>query len=152
VGAAKKNEQVTAATLKEVGKIQEICNKGLARYRKSHTPSQLGVQPPIEMPVRFGVLFLFGGYFAYAWQLGSIRESLGVAASGDWRVDIMQKVRSLASQPNNRAPPTAPTTSLSPFQYGSTFNNADMSSSPQQVIATLTMIFALYIFITGKRV
>lgn len=111
VGAAKKNEQVTAATLKEVGKIQEICNKGLARYRKSLTPSQLGVQPPIEMPVRFGVLFLFGGYFAYAWQLGSIRESLGVAASGDWRVDIMQKV-----------------------------------------IATLTMIFALYIFITGKRV
>lgn len=93
MGAAKKNEAVTSATLKQVEKIQQICEKGLQRYNRS--PAQLGMETPIEMPIRFGVLFLFGGYFAYAWQLGSIRESLGVTAAGDWRVDIMQKVRAL---------------------------------------------------------
>jgi len=108
-GASKMDKAVRATTLQQVEKIQDICTKGLARYSRSL--ASVGVEPPLEMPIRFGVLFMFGGYFAYAWQLGGLRESMGVTAPGDWHVDMFQKIFSI-----------------------------------------FTLIFALFIFVTGRRV
>lgn len=90
------------------------------------------------MWVRFGILVLFGGYFTYAWGQGWLRGQMGIAAPGDYRLDYLQK----ASPPTPcllNAPRMESRASLIP-------------PHPLQFLAAFMMIFALFIFITGKRI
>jgi len=86
-----KDEEIMKLTLKRVERIEELCAKGIARYEKSRDPKQTAVDEPIPIPVRLGVLFMFGGYFMYAWGMRDLRDSLGVDRPGDYRIDILQK-------------------------------------------------------------
>ena len=57
--------------------ILERCDRGLrAFYQEGGAPA---ADDEVPFWVRFGLLFLFGGYFGYAWQVGGVRAALGVA-------------------------------------------------------------------------
>ncbi|CAG9464784.1 unnamed protein product [Pedinophyceae sp. YPF-701] len=94
---AQPDSKVQAATIRIVEDIRARCRKGLAAA-PGGADAKLGdaEQPPPELWVRLGLVLMFGGYFAYAWQLGVLRAYLGVAAdAGNFYVDSMQKIVSL---------------------------------------------------------
>jgi farnesyl-diphosphate farnesyltransferase len=79
-------------TLKRIEALEDACDKIIEtegeRMRIAHAEDN-----SLPMSTRMVLWFLFGGYFSYAWSLGDIRESMGVARdAGDPRVDQIQRI------------------------------------------------------------
>jgi len=79
-------------TLRRIEALEAACDKIIEteseRMRIAHAADD-----SLPMSTKMLLWFMFGGYFSYAWRVGDVCESLGVARNaGDPRVDAFQKI------------------------------------------------------------
>lgn len=78
-------------TLRAIEALEEVCDKIIAEEREKMHLAEVN-DDTLPTTTRLLLWFLFGGYFAYAWNLEHVRESLGVNPhAGDPRVDAFQR-------------------------------------------------------------
>lgn len=72
--------------------IVDRCEKGLQAFDGVSAP-QIVQDEYVALPVRLALLFIFGGYFAYAWRIGGVREAIGMGGMQvHSMLDIIQRI------------------------------------------------------------